>query len=64
MIEKLLLHFPYMNQIILAAYWFDAFGFQLKFNLKYTNFVLKENYFFVLIYTKHSLIAFSKITFI
>ena len=30
---------------------FDAFDFQLKFDFKYTNFVLKENYFFVMICT-------------
>ena len=29
-------------------FWFSAN--QLKFNLNYTNFVLKENYFFQMIY--------------
>ena len=51
MIEKFLLHFLYKKQIILAAKDLMFFDLQLKFNLKYTNFVLKENYFFLMIYT-------------
>ena len=35
----------------LGCLGFDTFDFQLKFNLQYTNFVLKENLFFLMIYT-------------
>ena len=35
---------------VLSLILFDAFDFQLKFNLKYTNFIPKENHFLLMVY--------------
>ena len=43
---------------------FNAFDFQLKFNLKYTNFALTENYFFLMIYRVSALLGPNKKNFL